>query len=235
VRLFIKWISGLLLLPLAAAATLTFARQLQADLDWRALDLTTWWFAGGFTLWIILYFALPRPMWSYVLAHECTHALWGLLMGAKVSRMKVGERGGSVTLSKSNILITLAPYFFPFYTVITLLVFVVAAIWIDFSAYLPLWYALFGLTWAFHITFTLSILAIRQPDIMEHGRLFSYVIIYTINLLTAAALMNLLTDRPLAHLATELGQDIPAAYRFVWDQAQPLLAAIKTQWPLRPQ
>lgn len=226
----IKWFIGLLLLPLTAAISLTFAKQLQADLDIHQLDLTTWWFIGGFVIWLILYFLLPRPMWTYVLGHECTHALWGLLMGAKVSRLKVGQQGGSVTLTKSNVLITLAPYFFPFYTVLTLAAYLLAGLWIDMSLYRPFWYAVFGLTWAFHLTFTLSILAIRQPDIHEHGRLFSYVLIYIINLATATALMNLLTDRPITALGTEMWADTVTVYRATWDAAQPFIGQIKATW-----
>jgi len=226
----LKWILGILLLPMTVAISLTFARQLQSDLDWQQVNLTTWWFAGGFVVWLILYFLLPRPMWTYVLGHECTHALWGLLMGAKVSRLKVGQQGGSVTLSKSNVLITLAPYFFPFYTALTLIAYLLIGIWFDMSLYRPFWFAVFGLTWSFHLTFTLSILAIHQPDIHEHGRLFSYVLIYCINLATAAALMNLLTDRPLAELGPMIWADTQTAYRYTWNAAQPLLGHLRAKW-----
>ena len=65
---------------------------------------------------------LPLPVRAYVLGHELTHALWGLLFGARVSKLRVGTSGGSVTLSKSNVWITLAPYFFPFYTVVVALI-----------------------------------------------------------------------------------------------------------------
>ncbi len=226
----LKWLIGILLLPFAAAATLTFAHQVQVDLDWQRLDVTTWWFIGGFVVWLLLYFLLPRPMWTYVLGHELTHAIWGLIMGAKVSRLKVSERGGSVTLTKSNILITLAPYFFPFYTVVTLIVYLVAGAWLDMTTYQPFWYAIFGLTWSFHLTFTLSMLSLRQPDILEHGRLFSYTLIYCINLLTAAVLMNLLTDRPIASLGPSLRNDTLTCYQYVWDSTQPVLGYLKAKW-----
>lgn len=122
-------------------------------------------------------------MRTYVLGHELTHAFWALLMGARVSRLRVSARGGSVTVSKSNWIITLAPYFFPFYTMLVLFLVFVLGIFIDLHPYQPLTLALIGLTYAFHITFTLSILAIRQPDIQEHGRLFSYTTIILLNIL----------------------------------------------------
>jgi hypothetical protein len=37
------------------------------------------------------------------------------------------------------------------------------------------------LTWAFHFTFTLQSLLTSQPDIQEYGRLFSYSLIYLLN------------------------------------------------------
>lgn len=227
---FLKWCIGLAALPAAVAATMTFAGQLQTDLAWRHLDQTTWWFAGGFAVWLLLYFLLPRPMWTYVLGHELTHAIWGLLMGAKVSRLKVSDRGGSVTLTKSNTLITLAPYFFPFYTVLTLIAYLLASLWLDMTIYRPFWYAVFGLTWAFHLTFTISMLGIRQPDIQEHGRLFSYTLIYLINLLTAAVLMNLLTEQPLSTLPPALWSNTSWCYEHLWQSAQPLLGHLTATW-----
>jgi hypothetical protein len=68
-----------------------------------------------------MWFFLPHPVKTYVVAHELTHALWGLLCGARVSHLRVSEGGGSVRLSKSNIVITLAPYFFPLYTILVIL------------------------------------------------------------------------------------------------------------------
>ena len=38
------------------------------------------------------------------------------------------------------------------------------------------------MTWAFHLTFTLSTLRAHQTDIREGGRLFSYSVIYFLNL-----------------------------------------------------
>ena len=48
--------------------------------------------------------------------------MWGLLFGARPSDVRVSASGGSVRLSKSNLLITLAPYFFPFYTFVVIVV-----------------------------------------------------------------------------------------------------------------
>jgi len=42
---------GFLLLPFTYAATVSFVQQLNARDDWSRMDLTTWWFIGGFVLW----------------------------------------------------------------------------------------------------------------------------------------------------------------------------------------
>lgn len=181
----LKFLTGLLLLPLVWIVVVATTRLLTslrpAELG-GSLELTCW-LAGGFFFWLLLFFTMPRPMRTYVLGHELTHAFWALLMGARVSRLRVSVRGGSVTVSKSNWIITLAPYFFPFYTMLVLFLVFVLGIFIDLHPYQPLTLALIGLTYAFHITFTLSILAIRQPDIQEHGRLFSYTTIILLNIL----------------------------------------------------
>lgn len=209
---FSKLILGFLLLPLAAGLTMVFAETFSDESNIARLDHNGAWFAGGFIVWLLLFGIFPKPMRTYVLAHELTHALWGLLMGAKVSRLRVSAKGGSVTLNKSNVLITLAPYFFPFYMVLALGVYLLVNIWIDTRAYQPFWFAVFGLCWSFHLCFTLHTLGTHQPDIQEHGRIFSYVVIYSVNLVTAAALLNFLTARPWPELGKAIVRDVSYCY-----------------------
>ena len=181
----IKFLLGLILLPFCVAATravLELVRELGVS-SLGEIARGAWWLAGGFVLWVVLFFALSRPIRTYVLAHELTHAFWGILMGAKVSKLRVSRRGGSVTLSKTNFLITLAPYFFPFYTMLALAVYTGLTYFFDLTTYEPFWLGVVGLTWAFHLTFTVTTLMEHQPDIAEHGRVFSYAVIYLFNLL----------------------------------------------------
>lgn len=229
-RKAIKFIIGLLLLPFAFAATRTFLHQLNMQEDWTKLDLTTYWFFGGFMVWLLLFFMLPRPVLSYVLAHELTHALWGLLMGAKVSRLRVSSRGGSVTLTKTNFLITLAPYFFPFYSILALAVYLLINMQWDMSLYRPFWYAVFGLTWSFHLTFTIHMIGSHQPDIQEHGQVFSYVFIYCINLLTATVLLNILALMTLSDFSSLMIAHTREAYLFCWKHMEPGWQILKSRW-----
>lgn len=142
-----------------------------------------WAFLVGFGLWLVLFLTMPRPVRIYVLAHELTHALWGWVSGARVSKLKVGKSGGSVAVSENNILITLAPYFFPLYAVIVLAAYGITVLFMDVARWQIFWLAAIGLTWSFHVTFTISTLLERQSDLKVYGHLLSLGVIYLFNVL----------------------------------------------------
>ena len=185
-----KFLTGLLLLPLCLALSMTLWRAIVilAQSPTRLPLLHAFAGVSGIVLWAVIWIFLPPMTRTYVLGHELTHALWAMLFGGKASGLKVGERGGSVRVSKNNAWITLSPYFFPLYT------FIVALVWL-FSAWLvpavkpyaPIFVFWVGMTWSFHLTFTLRFLAYNQPDVREHGRLFSYALIYALNVLSIGA------------------------------------------------
>ncbi|MDI6775139.1 MAG: hypothetical protein QME60_07070 [Verrucomicrobiota bacterium] len=209
-----KFIMGLLLIPACIAVTRTvvsliLAIQPSPDVFIPAPALAL---IGGFALWLLIYAALPRPARAYVLAHELTHALWGALMGARILNMKIRRNAGSVTLSKSNFLVSLAPYFFPLYTVIVIAAYYGCSLFMtNVQDYYLGWLGLVGLTWGFHFTFTLGSLFQRQSDIRENGRLFSYAVIYTLNALGIAFWIILVSSATWRQLADFLKKDLVAA------------------------
>ena len=158
----------------------------------------------GIVAFVFAWMALSHPVKTYVLGHELTHALWGLAFGALPSRLRVGESGGSVNLTKTNFLITLAPYFFPFYTFVVILAGIVTYAFLRPLPYLPLWMFLVGFTWAFHALFTIETLAQRQPDVRLYGRLFSWTFIFIVNI--ALILVWLASTTPLTF--PELGETL---------------------------
>ena len=121
---FLRFMFALAALPFAYALALVFVDA------FRLMPLSgsgffppgALWLSAGFMLFLVLWVFMPAPVRLYVLGHELTHALWGLAFGAKPSNLKVGLKGGSVMLTKSNVWITLAPYFFPFWTAVVGLV-----------------------------------------------------------------------------------------------------------------
>lgn len=208
----ICFLIGCLLLPLAAALTRTvwFLLSDMDATDGYLIPRPTLALLTGFLTWLAAYWFLPRPVLTYVLAHELTHALWGAIMGASVLRIRVGHKGGSVSLSKSNAMITLAPYFFPLYAVIVILTYYVLSLFFDLRPYTLVWLALTGCAWGFHVTFTLQCLWEGQSDIRIYGRLFSYTVIYLFNLLGLALWAVLVSDLTLDTFIQRLAADLTA-------------------------
>ena len=137
---------------------------------------------AGAACWLVVYLLLPKPMWLYVVGHELTHVLWTWALGGKVKRFKVSSKGGHVVVTKSNFLIALAPYFFPLYAALVVLVFVCGHLLWDWHRYQVWFHLLLGAAYSFHLTLTWHILKSRQSDITEQGYLFSAVVIYLGNI-----------------------------------------------------
>ncbi|MDY0150471.1 MAG: hypothetical protein RBT03_10360 [Kiritimatiellia bacterium] len=214
-----KFLTGLALLPLGVALTMTLWRVLVilAQAPTRLPLVHAFATVAGIVIWIIIWLFLPPLTRTYVLGHELTHAFWAVLFGGKASRLRVSKGGGSVRVTRTNAWITLSPYFFPLYTFGVALVWVLSA-WVfpSVKPYAPIFLFWIGLTWSFHLTFTLRFLTYRQPDIREHGRLFSYTLIYVLNTLSiAAALVAVSTwnfPDAAAHLLDNLDQLSRAAH-----------------------
>lgn len=210
---FIKMLVGLGLIPFCWAASMAVYKLYQASVASAATaGWESWALPAGFVAWVAVFFLLPRPMRTYVLGHELTHALWAVLMGGRVGKMKVGKSGGHVELSKTNFIITLAPYFFPFYTVLVIAAYYLASLWLDVEPYRSWWLCAVGFTWSFHLTFTVHVLAQRQPDVQEHGRLFSHVAIYAANVLVLGLWMVLVGSPELAGLGELVGSESALVY-----------------------
>lgn len=216
---FLKMLIGIALLPACWAVSMATYKLYQTSMLSTSTDgLEVWALPVGFLLWVLLFFVLPRPLRTYVLGHELTHALWALMMGGRVGKMKVGKDGGHVELTKTNFVITLAPYFFPFYTALVIAGYYLAGIWLDVEPYRVWWLGAVGLTWSFHLTFTIHMLTERQPDIQEHGHIFSYTVIYLMNLLVIGLWMVLIGTPKLARFGELLQHENVAAYTYAYQQ-----------------
>jgi hypothetical protein len=187
-----KIILAFLLLPFCAGAVLVLYQVIlktgSAQKIWEAV------FAGVLA-WILIYAILPKPERIYVLGHELTHAIWSLGFGGKLKKMKVGADGGHVLITKSNFLTTLAPYFFPFYVVLTVIIFLIGNYFFNWTNYILWFYFLIGAMYAFHITLTYSTVKIHQPDIAEEGYIFSAVVIFLGNMIVLLIGIPLLTGK----------------------------------------
>lgn len=187
-----KTIIAILLLPVCAGAASALWMVVQ-----KSGDAETIWvaFLAGAACWVALYLLLPKPMWVYVLGHELTHALWTWLLGGKVKKFKASANGGHVVVNKSNFAIALAPYFFPLYAVLVVLVFVTGHWLWNWHRYQVWFHLLLGAAYAFHVTLTWHILKHSQTDISDQGYLFSAVVIFLGNIVVLLVGIPLLASK----------------------------------------
>jgi hypothetical protein len=196
-RLFsrlLKILIGLLFIPFCIGFTWQLGETL-ATVHYK--PEAPYYFVGGAILYLVVHLLLHKPVFAYVMGHELTHALFALLFGGSVKSLHAGDRGGRVVVTKSNVLITLAPYFFPLYTAICLLLYAAARFGNADARLMNILVGAGGATFAFHLVLTGVFLGTDQSDIQEHGAFFSYPLIYLFNVAFAVALVAI-------YLATDL-------------------------------
>lgn len=197
---FKGWFALVVLLPVlfitvCALVEFFFRANIQRHF-WRTDEFL--FFLAGTLMWGVAYWAGWRPVTLYVFAHEVTHLLVAkYLFRGKIFDWKVSASGGYVETNKSNTWITLGPYLVPLYTLLVMFVFGVAALFWDVMQWRAvgpagwqvhvrgIWalYLLVGLTWAFHLTFTLQTVHVEQGDLTRNGEFFSMLLIVLVNLL----------------------------------------------------
>ena len=187
VKRILKILFGLSLVPFCAGFAWQFTKTV-FTVHYRP-DTPYYFFAGGLT-YITIHILFRKPVLTYVIGHELTHALFALLFGGAVKSIHASDRGGRVTITKSNFIITLAPYFFPLYTSLALVLYWTAraadarGIAIDILIFLS------GATFALHLVLTFVFLQTDQNDIRDEGAIFSYPLIVLFNIAFAAFLMK---------------------------------------------
>lgn len=184
----LKVLLGLALLPFCAGFTWQLAAMIVST---RYRPDAPYYFVAGGLAYSTVHVLFRKPIFTYVVGHELTHALFAILFGGAVKSFQASERGGRVTLTKSNFLITLAPYFFPVYTFAALALYGAALATGIRGALIDGLIFLSGATFAFHLILTLIFLRTDQNDIREEGAVFSYPLIYLFNVAFAALLVNI--------------------------------------------
>jgi len=186
-------------------------------------------FWAGVLCYIIFQIAFYKPMRTYVFGHELTHAFAGILSGARIKKFKAGAESGHVVLTKDNIWITLAPYFFPIYTFAAIVIYIFLGWFTDIK---PLYsYFLFfaGLTIAFHAALTVYIIGIGQPDLKVYGVFFSYVLIIAVNVIVFSLFMALVFpgEVSLPNLFAAMLKNIVNIYMFLYEGIFQIITAFK--------
>lgn len=230
---FVRLIAAVLCFPFVWSLCHTFY-----DSFFLASGASKGWFPSdavalflGMAAFLLVRMVAPDPVRLYVLGHELTHALWGLAFGARVSRLKVGAKGGSVQLTKSNVWITLAPYFFPFWTMMVVAFALAVRVVMHFThpdAQFPVpwaWTFAVGFTWCLHLCFTIRSLMQTQPDVEEYGRVFSWTLILAGNLMGAILWIACTTDVSFAAIGARIASNAAHAYSAVWAICRDLVSA----------
>lgn len=217
---WLKFIVAIFLLPICAIFTQTFftafARATVAQRLWAGEEF--WFFSLGALLWLIAFFGLPRPIVLYVFGHELTHALWVWLMGGRVSRFRVGREGGHIMTNRSNFWIALAPYFFPFYSILAIAAYGISSLFFNVQPYGRLLYGAIGVTWAFHFTFTCWMVPKNQTDLRDHGTFFSLAVIYVMNLTLLSVMLVLASSQiTFASFGADLAKNLGNFSQWVGD------------------
>ena len=150
------------------------------------------YFVMGIVAYLVVHAIVFKPSYLYIFSHELMHAIATFVSGGRVTSFRVSPKGGSVAVTKSNLFIALAPYFFPFYTILITLIFFAAKFLLKSDInYNPFLFAI-GFTLAFHIILTVDFLKIRQTDLMHAGYLCSICLIYMVNIIVIGLIFSLL-------------------------------------------
>ena len=190
-RKALKTAIGIIFLPIVASTSLAFYRQF-GNME-VVFTKGQQYFLFGIIAYGLLQLFLCKPVYLYVLGHEAVHVLATWLCLGKVTSFKVTSQGGSAQTSKSNLFISLSPYFVPIYSIAAAVVYYIIS---DsfFAGLLAQSYFMFllGVTLAFHIVMTVDTLKTRQTDLVKAGYLTSAILIYVMNLVIISGVLGLL-------------------------------------------
>lgn len=222
----IKFFAALLLLPTAPALIMGL-RTRASSLGERTLFLENplSLCLAGILLWGIFSLLFRLPSSIYVFAHEWTHALFVKLCGGQVKKISVRANRGYVISDKSNFLIVLAPYLFPFYAALWGGIGCFSAMGMPFVKFqIPFWIGM-GICLGYHWTMTAKMMTMRQTDFSSQGYFFSFVLIIWVNLILMLLLLLLLPSptgwsQNLSHVIKTIARD----YAWLYHQALRFLA-----------
>lgn len=200
----LRWAVGLALLPFVWVTAWTFLARLgHATIHqefWKTTEF--WYFSIGSILatsWLLSGFFRNYFLFLYVLGHEFTHVIFVWFHLGKVSNFHVSTHGGYITTNKTNLLIALSPYFIPVYSILVLALHSFLRFFEFISdVWNPIFFTLIGASWMFHMIWTLWMLPKDQPDLQEHGRFLSLIIILLGNILVLSSLICIANPNPMA-------------------------------------
>jgi hypothetical protein len=121
-------------------------------------------------------------MKTYIFGHELSHAIAGILSGAKIKKFNVRQKSGGVMLTKNNMWIALAPYFLPIYTLVIMTVYILLGWFVNIKQFYSFYLFLMGFSITFHVALNIYILSTEQSDLKVYGRFFSHAMVLAANI-----------------------------------------------------
>jgi hypothetical protein len=188
----IKFIIAILIIPLVVSATKAFIESI-GNFGYFNTSLCLL-LASGFFTYLVFHVVVAKPMYIYAWGHEIVHALATWLCGGRVVSFHVSAAGGNVTTTKSNLFITLSPYFVPIHAIFLALGYWALSKFYNLGGFSEEFVFLIGFTMSFHIFMTIEVLKVKQPDILKTGYFFSIFSIYVTNLFIAALFLSLIFE-----------------------------------------
>jgi hypothetical protein len=189
VKTLYRWTIALVLLPVCYGMTRGLLWVLTAFKD---VPENSFYFFMGVGSYFAFQWVFFRPMRTYVFGHELTHAIAAWMSGGKVKNFKVGKSGGSVSVSKTNLFVALAPYFVPLYAVLVFVIYAGVNHFYPLELYWRWTLWLIGVAVGFHAALTVYALMQNQPDLKMGGIFLSGVLIYLGNMILMSFFLSVL-------------------------------------------
>lgn len=148
-----------------------------------------WIVLGGALAYLMMHFFLRKPERFYLWGHEFSHVVLAKICFRRVHQFHISSRnGGKVVLDRTNVMIDLAPYIFPLYSVGAG---VVGSVFRHASPWVPdIYLAAASFLFTMHIFFSAEGFLAGQPDLRRSGRLFSAAVVMFFLLLWIPCLMG---------------------------------------------
>lgn len=150
--------------------------------------------SAGFLIFVVVFFLFGPPVKSYILEHELSHVLFAFMSGVKIKSVSIRKNEGYVRTEKINMIIALAPYSFPLYTVTLICIYKILKIFFLSPVLLGIFYFIIGVSLSFHVIATIHYIQIDQPDMKRYGYFSSLVFIFTWSLIVTALTIALMFE-----------------------------------------
>ena len=186
----IKNLTGFILVPLVSSATLSFYKTAE---DFSRREESIIYLLTGIISYLVIRLIISKigssiMEFAEVFYHELIHTIYSVIFLKGIKSFFASDaKGGEIQTSRSNFIIELSPYFFPFVAVFFSLIKPIVVE--KYHGYLIL---CAGTGIGLHLSSVFHDLKVEQSDIDKNGILFSFVIIFLLNMIFLGIIFSLL-------------------------------------------